>query len=82
MMESQHQHKPHVPSQAEIRAAVVRQIQEIDRYKWCLGEKLGHDPLRDRSYDEIASEWIQKYAAEFRAGWARRVEEERRRRNA
>jgi len=60
----------------------ARQIQEIDKYKWCLGERIGHDPLHDRSYNEIAQEWIDRYAARFRTDWTRLVEDERLRRLA
>jgi hypothetical protein len=31
---------------------------EIENYKWYLGERLGHDPLLDRSMKDICLEWI------------------------
>lgn len=45
------------------------QIQEIERYKWCLGVQLKRDPLMDRSYDDICLEWISRHAADFRKHW-------------
>ena len=55
--------------QDQFEAYLKAQMQEIDKYKWCLGEKLKHDPLQDRSYDEICMEWIGMYAADFRKNW-------------
>lgn len=51
------------------------EIQEIDKYKWCLGVALKHDPLQDRTLNEIAMEWIQKYAADFREYWNRKEQD-------
>jgi len=42
------------------------EIEEIMKYKWCMGEKLGHDPLSTMSMNEIANEWIIKYAGAYR----------------
>jgi hypothetical protein len=42
---------------------------EIEKYKWCLGIQLCHDPLNDKSINDICIEWIIKYAAEFRNSW-------------
>jgi hypothetical protein len=52
-----------------LRDCALRQIQEIDKYKWYLGERLGHDPLQDRSYNDIAREWVRTHAADFRVHW-------------
>ena len=46
------------------------EIQEMEKYKWCLGVQLQHDPLKDRSLNDIYCEWIDKYAADFRKFWA------------
>jgi len=54
-------------SRDEMKLYASMQIQEIERYKWCLGVQLGHDPLRDRELNAIAMEWIDHYAAGFRA---------------
>jgi hypothetical protein len=45
------------------------EIEEIEKYKWYLGERLGYDPLRDRSMNDICQEWIEKYAQAFRQHW-------------
>jgi hypothetical protein len=34
-----------------------------------MGERLGYDPLHDRSMNDICEEWIGTYAAAFRAWW-------------
>jgi hypothetical protein len=59
-------------SQDELRQFATMQVQEIERYKWCLGVRLGHDPLRDRELNAIAKEWIDNYAAGFRAEYENR----------
>jgi hypothetical protein len=53
--------------------AVRAEIDEILKYKWYLGERLGHDPLQDRSMNDICREWIEQYAAEFRVWWQNRA---------
>ena len=58
-----------VYSQAELLESLRAEIQEIEKFKWCLGERLGHDPLKDRSMNDICQEWIAKYAADFRRWW-------------
>lgn len=45
------------------------QIIEMEKYKYYLGEKLGHDPLLDRSLENIYCEWIEKYAYDFRKNY-------------
>jgi hypothetical protein len=59
-------------TEQEMRACIAAEIDEIQRYKWYLGERLRHDPLLDRSMDDICREWIDKYAAEFRKTWESR----------
>jgi hypothetical protein len=54
---------------ADIRQSLHAEIDEILKYKWYLGEKLGYDPLNDRSLNDICHEWIEKYAADFRQWW-------------
>jgi hypothetical protein len=51
------------------------EIDEINKYRWYLGEQLTHDPLQDRSLNDIAIEWIEKYAAEFRRYWNTRKQQ-------
>jgi hypothetical protein len=58
-----------VYSNAELLESLRAEIEEIEKFKWCLGERLGHDPLLDRSMNDICQEWIAKYAAEFRKWW-------------
>jgi hypothetical protein len=48
---------------------MTAEVEEILKYKWYMGEKLGYDPLRDRSMNDICEEWITKYAASFRTWW-------------
>jgi hypothetical protein len=55
--------------QCDLQEYVKAQITEMERFKWSLGTQLGYDPLRDRSLNEIYTEWIQKYAAAFRGCW-------------
>jgi hypothetical protein len=58
------------PSNKEdLRRCVEAEIVEMEKYKWCLGIALQHDPLIDRSLNEIYCEWIDKYAADFRRYW-------------
>ncbi len=58
-----------VYSNADLLESLRAEIEEIEKFKWCLGERLGHDPLLDRSMNDICQEWINKYAAEFRKWW-------------
>jgi len=53
----------------EIQKSIEAEIQEMEKYKWCLGVQLRHDPLQDRSLNDIYTEWIEKYAAAFRKEW-------------
>jgi hypothetical protein len=54
----------------EFKEFMKAQRSEIDKYKWCLGEKLHHDPLIDRTYNDIGIEWINLYAEQFREEWS------------
>ncbi len=58
-----------VYTNAELLESLRAEIEEIEKFKWCLGERLGHDPLLDRSMNDICQEWITKYAADFRKWW-------------
>jgi hypothetical protein len=58
-----------MPSHSDLLEAIRAEISEIEKFKWYLGERLGHDPLRDRSMNDICQEWITKYAADFRKWW-------------
>jgi hypothetical protein len=60
---------PGKSSDDDIRRSIEAEIQEMEKYKWCLGVELRHDPLNDRSLNDIYTEWIDKYAAGFRKGW-------------
>jgi hypothetical protein len=57
------------PTEEDIRRCVEAEILEMEKYKWILGVQLKHDPLQDRSLNEIYCEWIDKYAADFRKYW-------------
>ena len=54
---------------AEMKEFLRSQCEEILKYKWCLGEKLHHDPLLDKTINDIGHEWIQLYAREYRKKW-------------
>ena len=56
-------------SPQEIQRSLEAEIKEMEKYKWYLGEKLQHDPLQDRSLNDIYCEWIEKYASDFRRDW-------------
>jgi hypothetical protein len=69
-MDQEHNNNtPSIKSKGEMEEAIKAEINEIEKYKWYLGEKLGHDPLLDRSMDDICREWIEKHAEEFRKHW-------------
>jgi hypothetical protein len=53
----------------EMEETIKAEIDEIEKYKWYLGERIGHDPLIDRSMNDICNEWIEKYAQCFRKHW-------------
>jgi hypothetical protein len=53
----------------EMAETVKAEIDEIEKYKWYLGERIGHDPLIDRSMNDICNEWIEKHAQGFRKHW-------------
>ena len=53
----------------ELEETLKAEIDEIEKYKWYLGERLGHDPLNDRSMNDICKEWIEKHALAFRQHW-------------
>jgi hypothetical protein len=61
-----------VYSNADLLESLRAEIEEIEKFKWCLGERIGHDPLIDRSMNDICQEWINKYAADFRKWWQER----------
>ncbi len=53
-------------SEHELRESAQAESEEMLKYKWYLGEQLGHDPEDDRPAYEIFAEWTDKYAAAFR----------------
>jgi hypothetical protein len=53
----------------EMEETIRAEIDEIEKYKWYLGERIGHDPLNDRSMNDICKEWIEKHALAFRQHW-------------
>jgi hypothetical protein len=56
-------------SAKEMEETIKAEIEEIEKYKWYLGEHIGHDPLMDKSLNEICKEWIQQNARSFREHW-------------
>jgi len=55
--------------QSDVQQCNQAQIAEMERFKWFMGEQMGHDPLRDRSINDIYCEWIVQYGAAFRKWW-------------
>jgi len=56
-------------SEHELRESAQAEREEMLKYKWYLGEKLGHDPENDRPAWEIFAEWVARHAAGFRKNW-------------
>jgi hypothetical protein len=56
-------------SEQDLRESAQAEREEMLKYKWYLGEKLGHDPEDDRPAWEIFAEWVDRYAAAFRQHW-------------
>ena len=54
----------------DLAATLAEEAQEMDKYKWDLGVSLGHDPLNDRTLNDIYMEWISKCAKAFQINWA------------
>ncbi len=64
-----------ISQQNDLQDCNRAQIHEMERFKWFLGEQIGHDPLRDKPLNDIYCEWIGKYGEAFRKWW----EEEKKR---
>ena len=47
------QHNESSISGKEMEETIKAEIEEIEKYKWYLGEHIGHDPLMDKSLNEI-----------------------------
>ena len=60
---------PKPMSRQELRQFMAVQLAEINRYVRVLARELGRDPLAERSYNDIACEWIRSYSAQFRRSW-------------
>ena len=45
------------------------QIEEVYRYKWCMGIQMHRDPLDEFTINDIFVMWIQDNARNFRAMW-------------
>lgn len=41
------------------------QREEIEKYIWCEGVRIGHNPREDRTENELGCEWIEKFAISF-----------------
>ena len=41
------------------------QREEIEKYIWCLGTEIGHNPREDRTESELGCEWIDNYGCDF-----------------
>jgi hypothetical protein len=56
-------------SRDELRAFAKAQIQEMERHLCRLQAESGYDPLKEKSLNEICTEWAQRHSAQFRQGW-------------
>jgi len=66
----------HPYSEQDLRESAQATWEEFLRHKWRMGVQLGHNPLDDRSVNELFADWIAQHAAGFRQHW----EEQRRER--
>ena len=66
-----------VSEECDFQECLKAQITEMEKFKWLLGEKLGHDPLLDRPLNAIYGEWIQTYGPAFRDWWEKNKREKR-----
>ncbi len=57
----------------DFNAFIKAQIDEMEKHKWFEGVKLGHNPLQDRTLNEIYLDWIEKYGADFRKHWENQI---------
>jgi len=60
-------------SENELKAFAKAQLREIQKYRAQLSIQLGRDPLRDRTFNEIAIEWIANNSSRFRSQWEKTV---------
>lgn len=60
----------------ELKEFLAAQCEEILKYKWCLGEQLHHDPLLDKTMEDIGHEWIQLFARRYREEWEEKRKKE------
>ena len=56
-------------NQQHLREYLNAQIEEIYKYKWCLGIMLHRDPLELFSLNDIFIMWIEENAINFRNEW-------------
>ncbi len=56
-------------NQGALREFIKAELAEMEKFRWRLGKKIGHDPLNDRSLNEIYGEWIIKYSEAFKNWW-------------
>lgn len=45
-------------AEEKFRECLYAQLEEIMKYKWCLGVELKRDPLECMSMNEICLQWI------------------------
>jgi len=50
-----------------LTAYMDAQRAEIDKFIWCMGVEIGHDPRSDYSESELGCMWVTLYAGEFAA---------------
>jgi len=45
------------------------QIEEVYKFKWCMGEEMHRDPLEEFTLNDIFIMWIHINASRFRVEW-------------
>lgn len=48
-----------------LKAYMQAQAEEIQKFIWCMGVEIGHDPRQEHSESELGCLWVSKYAVEF-----------------
>lgn len=49
----------------DLEKYLAAQREEIEKFIWCLGTEIGHNPREDKTESELGCEWINNYAGDF-----------------
>jgi len=58
-----------------LTAYLAAQRAEIDKFIWCMGVEIGHDPRADYSESELGCMWVTLYAYDFAIAHRRKYEQ-------